>query len=193
MQSLSPYTNESQWHYRRASGTAVSIRRATLTDAATITDMGNRLIPAAHDGALPAVDMNLYLRQSFNLCQVRAELRQPTTRFFLAETEQGTAGMVKINQAMSPVAGLGRQPVELSRLYLNPGWIGKGVGSILMQYALSQAAKAKHDICWLMVWTGNRRALAFYQRWNFRIAQTLNHPVGQSTLPAHVMIRRIDS
>lgn len=155
--------------------------------------MGNRLIPAAHGNALLAADMNLYLQQSFSLVQVENELYQPATRYFLAEIKQRAAGMVKINPSFPPLPGLGQRPIELSRLYLNPNWIGKGVGAALMKHALSQAAQANHDLCWLLVWTGNQRALAFYKHWNFTLASTMNYPVGQSQLPAHIMIHKIKS
>ncbi|MCA9944452.1 MAG: GNAT family N-acetyltransferase [Anaerolineales bacterium] len=189
MYSFSASATKAHWPHLRVQQTAVSIRHATLADAHTIIEMGIRLIPAAHTGALPAADMDIYLQKSFSLAQVQAELCQPVPRFFLAEVGQRIAGMVKLHPTAAPLPGLGQRPLELSRLYLNPDWIGKGVGSALMQHALRQAAQ--HDICWLMVWTGNQRALAFYRRWQFTIAGTVTYAVGQSSLPAHIMIHKI--
>jgi len=171
--------------------TAVSIRRATLADVTTITEMGLRLVSAAHYNALPATDMSYYLRQAFSLAQVKTDLDQSTTHFFLAESKRRIAGMMKLSLNAPPLPDLSQRPLELSRLYLNQNWIGKGVGSALMQYALLQAAQGKHDICWLMVWTGNHHAQDFYRRWGFTIANRLDYPVGQSFLPAYLMIHRI--
>lgn len=171
--------------------TAVSIRRATTADAQIIAEMGHRLVAAAHAGALPTMDMNRYLRQAFNLPQVKDEMRQPGSSFFLAEENRNVGGMVKISAGFPPVAGLGQRPVELSRLYLNPNWIGKGVGTALVQHVLSQAKNTGHDICWLMVWTGNHRAIKFYRRWQFAIADKINYPIGHSILPAYLMLRTI--
>ena len=171
--------------------TAVSIRSATAADAHIIAEMGHRLVAAAHANALPATDMNRYLNRAFNVFQVKDELRQPDNCFYLAEENQNVAGMVKISAGFPPVAGLGQRPVELSRLYLNPNWIGKGVGTALVQHVLSQAKSTGHDICWLMVWTGNHRAIKFYRRWRFAIADKINFPTGHSNLPAYLMLRTI--
>jgi GNAT superfamily N-acetyltransferase len=195
MQAQFIHTHNTSHNRFQTGKTAVSIRRATATiaDAVTIADMGTRLLPAAHRGALPAADMNQYLYKSFQLAAVRAELKKPTTHFWLAEHGQATVGMLKMNPAQPPIAGLGKRPVELSRLYLEKDWIGKGVGSALMEYGQTWAAQGKHDICWLMVWTGNQKALAFYRRWGFEVAGTMNYQVGQSTLPAYVMISNLEN
>ena len=194
MQGLPIYnTSGLSWPQIQAKSTAVSIRRATIADAATIADMGRRLLPVAHADALPATDMNLYVGQSFNLAQIRSELSDLTARFWLAENSRAAAGMIKMAPAPLPTAGPGQWPVELSRLYLKPNWIGKGVGSALMQQALTQAADAGHDVCWLMVWAGNGRALDFYRRWGFIVTDTVNYPVGHSQLAAYVMTYQLKS
>ncbi len=187
MQSIRVDTSVADWPQMQTKKTAVSIRRATHADAATIAEMGSRLLPVAHPGALPPADMNLYLNQSFNVNQITQELRDPAARFLLAEFGRRAAGMVKISPATPPVAGLGRRPVELSRLYLNPGWIGKGVGSALMRHALTAAAGAGYDVCWLSVWTKNDRAQAFYRRWGFARCDTVHYPIGRSEIAMLVM------
>ena len=167
---------------------AVTIRRATTADASTVANMGRRLLPAAHQGALPPADLNLYVQKSFTLAYVAKELQHPNVNFWLAEIGREAAGMVKMEPALMPGTGWCENPIELSRLYLESQWIGQGVGSTLMRHALKQAAQAGHDICWLMVWSKNYRAIDFYRRVGFNLADTLHYPVGQSFLPAHIMV-----
>ncbi|WP_420645004.1 GNAT family N-acetyltransferase [Candidatus Leptofilum sp.] len=171
--------------------TAVSIRPATQADAATIATMGYHLVAAAHKGALPSADMNLYLHQAFSFTQINNELAQQDGRFYLAETPQEVVGMVKLNPGSPTNINFGDAPVELSRLYLKQAWIGQGVGTALMQHALAQAIQNQHDVCWLMVWAGNQSALAFYKRWHFTIADSVRYPVGRSSLPAYLMVHRL--
>lgn len=179
---------------RPAQSTAVhhaptTIRRATIADVKTISDMGRRLLPAAHAGAFPAGDLNLYLRQAFEPDRVRSEICDPAACFWLARRGERVAGMVKMRAAHSPLDGLGNRPVELSRLYLETRFIGRGVGSALMEHALATAAAEGHDLCWLLVWTGNERAERFYQRWNFRVVEQRRYPVGRTRLPVYLMAR----
>lgn len=169
---------------------AYSIRRATLADADRIADMGIRLLPAAHARALPATDMLRYVNQSFNTAALLTELSTPSTHFWLAESGQTVTGMLKVNPAPLPITGWGKRPLELSRLYVEFDWIGKGAGAALMQYALDWAAHARYDVCWLMVWTENQRAVAFYRRWGFDTAGIVNYPIGQSQLQAYIMTYR---
>lgn len=181
-------------HYRtwvNRGQTAVSIRPATQTDAPTIAAMGYHLVAAAHKGALPAADLNLYLHQAFNLAQINKELAQQNGRFYLAETAQDIVGMVKLSPGSPETFDFGENPIELSRLYLKQAWIGQGIGAALMQHAVAQAAQNHHDICWLMVWAGNQQALAFYKQWRFTIASKIHYPVGRSSLPAYLMIHKL--
>ncbi|MCA9953491.1 MAG: GNAT family N-acetyltransferase [Ardenticatenaceae bacterium] len=173
--------------------TAVSIRQATQADAPSIAKMGYQLVAAAHKGALPAADLNLYLHQAFNLAQVNQELAQLDGRFYLAEVAQAVVGMVKLSPGSPAEAQFGENPIELSRLYLKQVWIGRGVGQALMQHALLEAAKNQHDFCWLMVWAGNRRAIDFYRRWQFTIADRIHYPIGRTSLPAYLMIRSVEA
>lgn len=187
MQTVFAASAQTNFTQIRIGKAAVAIRRATLTDADKIADMGIRLLPAAHVGALPATDMNRYVTHSFKAETLLTDLSAPSTHFWLAESGQTISGMLKVNPAPLPIAGWGKRPLELSRLYVEFDWIGKGIGAALMRHTLEWAARARYDVCWLMVWTGNRKALAFYRRWGFNVAGTVNYLVGQSQLPAHIM------
>ena len=138
---------------------------------------------------MPAADLNLYVRCSFNLAQVTAELNKPQTHILLAEYGQQVAGMVKISPNPSPIPGLGQRPVELSRLYLNPHWIGKGVGAALTQQGLALAGRLGYDLCWLAVWTKNRRAQAFYRDFGFSTVGSIAYTAGQSQIDMYIMVQ----
>ena len=168
---------------------AVSIRRATIADVLIVAELGSRLLPRAHRGAMPAADLNLYVRRSFSLAQVTAELNDPKTHILLAEHGQQVAGMVKISPNPAPVPGAEQRPSELSRLYLNPQWIGRGVGAALIQKALKLATASGYDLCWLVVWTQNHRAQAFYRNFGFSLVDHTAYTVGQSQITMCIMAR----
>lgn len=169
----------------------LTIRKATPADAFLISDMGRRLLPAAHLGATPGQEIEAYVRQFLDIGAVTQEIQAPSTRFWLAQSHGQVGGMVKMSHASIPGGIDAERPVELSRLYLEKFWIGHGVGSRLMQHALKQAAKDGYAVCWLTVWTGNGRALDFYRRWGFQIAQTTSYALATAELPIFIMVRSL--
>ena len=62
-----------------------------------------------------------------------------------------------------------RNPIELSRIYVCKGFIGKAVGRALMQTAIDFAKERGKDCLWLIVWKENKKALRFYQSFQFEI------------------------
>jgi len=55
---------------------------------------------------------------------------------------------------------------EVRRLYVDSFFIGRGIGSALIEYA-----KEAFDVKWLWALEKNRRAIGFYQRHGFRLTQ----------------------
>ena len=70
-------------------------------------------------------------------------------------------------------------------------WQGKGVGSALMRACIDKAESGGHDSVWLGVWQSNSRAVAFYQKWGFRIVGVQTFAVGDDVQPDHIMEREI--
>ena len=164
-----------------------AVRPAMPGDESTIIELGKTLLPAAHIGSLATDDMNIFVDNTFNYPRISQELTDPNVRYGLVEDGRSPIGMVKMSRGLPPAANLGRRPVELSRLYVQPKWIGKGAGSRLMQWTLNQMAMQGFDICWLLVWTGNVNAQNFYQRWGFSIADTVTLSIGQSQVQMNLM------
>lgn len=170
---------------------ATIVRRAHASDAAAIYDLGRRQIIATHQKELSTADMEVYLDESFNKDQIAAELISPNIQYWLIQNESEIAGMIRISNASSPVTGQRRRALEISRLYLEPHWIGKSVGFVLMRHVLRLAGDYQYDVCWLLVWAGNIQAEKFYARWGFTTAESIQYRISNSNLLAHIMVRNI--
>jgi len=145
------------------------IRTATPADAEPLAALAERTFrdPFAADNSTD--DMQAYVRDSFSLDRVRAELADEANTFLLAfvdGAEQPT-GYAKLRTGTTDPRVNGPDPVELERLYVDRSVIGHGVGAALMRASLGAARSAGQRTLWLGVWQRNTRAISFYERCGF--------------------------
>ena len=146
----------------------VLIRRATPGDASLLAELGARTFSETFAADNAPEDMAAYVTSSFNPDRQAAELSDPASTFFIAEVGGVAAGYAKLHGG-GPAAGVkGAKPIELVRLYVSREWLGRGVGETLMRACVDEARRSGHRTIWLGVWERNKRAQAFYRKWNFR-------------------------
>lgn len=154
-------------HMKQTSDTV--IRRASIADAALLAELGARTFVETFAADNRPEDMTAYLASSFGLKQQAAELADPRSLFLIAEINGTGAGYARMHGGANPPSGVTKnQPIELVRLYVSQDWIGRGIGALLMQGCLIEAAQKGYSTIWLGVWEHNLRARAFYRKWNFQ-------------------------
>ena len=148
----------------------IKIRKATPADAKPLTDLAYTTFwdAFAHHPKNAPEDLNHYMRQAFNLEQIKAELANDNSVFLIAEIESKPAGYAKLIVESTEEGITAERPVELSRLYSHQEYLGKGVGQNLMDACFEYANTHGHDVMWLGVWEYNPRAQAFYTKNGFR-------------------------
>ena len=148
------------------------IRRAALSDARLLTELGARTFAETFAADNKPEDMTAYLAASFSPEQQTAELSDPLSIFLIAEIDGSPAGYSML-RASEPPNGISREkPIELVRLYVSQEWHGRGVGAALMQACIDEAREMDYRTLWLGVWEHNGRAQGFYRKWKF-------HEVGE--------------
>ena len=144
------------------------IRRAGVDDAALLAELGARTFIETFSADNRPEDMAAYLAAAFGPEQQVAELTDPHSIFLIAEVDGVAAGYAKLDPGRTPESVTGARPIELVRLYVSKAWLGRGVGAALMRDCLDEAKRAGYQTLWLGVWERNKRARAFYRKWNFR-------------------------
>ena len=146
----------------------LTIRRANPEDAGLLAELGARTFSETFAADNSPEDLAAYVAASFNPARQTAELNDPAITFFVAEVGGLAAGYAQLH-AGEPAEGVeGPKPVELVRLYVSGGWLGRGVGEALMRACVDGACQAGHETIWLGVWERNGRAQAFYRKRDFR-------------------------
>jgi ribosomal protein S18 acetylase RimI-like enzyme len=169
-----------------------AIRNASIEDAALLASLGREAFLRTFGDQNTPEDMALYLNASFGEAIQSAEIRQPGSLFLIAEIEGQPAGYARLLSGSMDTCIKGRQVIELVRLYAMERWIGKGIGSALMQACLEEGRQQGHDVIWLGVWEKNQRAIAFYQRWGFEVVGTHVFMLGEDIQTDFIMQRNLE-
>jgi diamine N-acetyltransferase len=149
----------------------IQIRQGTLEDAKLLTDLSYTTFwdAFAHHPKNAPDDLAHYMRQSFNIEQITAELASPNAIFLIASIEDKPAGYAKLIRDSIEPGITAERPIELARLYSQQEYVGKGVGQNLMDACFERARTEGRDVMWLGVWEFNPRAQRFYEKNGFQI------------------------
>jgi ribosomal protein S18 acetylase RimI-like enzyme len=144
----------------------VAVRAGTPADAPAIAQIGAKAFRETYREGLCPEDIDRYITSTYNIENMASELLDTKKLFLVAYAGEQVGGFVRLRPE-SPAGLDDESTVELSRLYLDESWIGRGVGSALVKEALQRSADSDYKTCWLLVWDKNERAVAFYEKWGF--------------------------
>jgi len=170
---------------------AITTRHATPDDAALLAELGASTFTETFAAVNDPADFGLYMSQAFGEVIQRAELEDPDVTVFLAERSGEAVGYVMLREGPAPEIVRGFDVLQIVRLYARQSAIGSGVGAVLMQRAIHEAAARGKEALWLGVWEKNVRAIEFYRRHEFFEAGTQPFLLGTDQQDDVVMVRRI--
>jgi diamine N-acetyltransferase len=167
------------------------IRHATEADAELIACIGARMFEESFGALNHPEDMAQYLTANFSEAIIQTDIADPCTTYLIAFRGDAPVGYAKLAVTPLPDCIRGPKPIELARIYLNRGAIGKGWGSKLMGVCIEEAVKAKHATIWLGVWKKNPHAVRFYKKWGFTVVGHHEFVVGTDIQNDFVMAKSI--
>lgn len=133
--------------------------------------------------------MDKFLAMQFTKEQLIAEVGVEGNSFFIAYHHDIPAGYLFLKNRSH--ASFGNTPaIEISRLYADKAFIGKGVGKALMTTAIDFAQTACHSIVWLGVWEHNLRAIKFYTSFGFEKFDEHDFVLGDDVQRDWLMFRK---
>ena len=132
-----------------------SISIETFTDA-----FGDKNHQADFDG---------YLQKAFDANQLRNELETPDSYFYFLKNTDEPVGYLKLNTKKAQSDQVLDNAMEVERIYLKRHVQGKGLGTLLLNFAMQEAKNKGLMAIWLGVWEENNKAIAFYKRHGFEV------------------------
>lgn len=162
----------------------MTLRPATLQDAAAIADLGRRAFIAKFGHLYSAANLALFLDDTHSPAKVLKELADPAMKIAVIVEEAGIASFCKIVRSSGlPAHTPAIRPMELKQLYTDPELIGRGHGARLMDWALAQARAWGADEMQLSVYADNPEAQRFYRRYGMDKVADITFTVGDHVDP----------
>lgn len=170
----------------------MTLRLATLNDAAAIADLGRRAFVVKFGHLYSAENLARFLDDAHAEAKVRKELADPGMKVAVIEQDGALASFCKIVRASGlPPHTAAQAPMELKQLYTDPDLIGRGAGARLMDWALEQARGWGADEMQLSVYADNPQAQAFYRRFGLEKVADIEFWVGDHCDPEFMFARAI--
>ena len=179
---------------------AVTLRRATETDAEALALVGAATFLEAFTWMLPGADIVAHCKQQHTAEAYRSYLVRPETRIILAEAVPGGApvGYAMLTAPELPTFAVRPTDIELKRIYGFTRFRSSAVqvmafshataqiesipglrtGQALMDAAVEEARAMYRDRLLLGTHAGNLRAIAFYRKNGFEEVGTRTFQVG---------------
>jgi diamine N-acetyltransferase len=146
---------------------AINIRPCAINDLYKLQSIG----PDTYDETFRMMNspetMDKYLQEAFSLKKLSKELRSKYCKFYFMYLDNELVGYLKINDAPAQSDINDPESIEVERIYVRKKHKGKGLGKVLMDYALQQAKEKKKYFVWLGVWEKNKDAISFYKKMGF--------------------------
>lgn len=169
-----PAGTKNQW----ATPPDMAIREADRQDADLLVELGKRAFYEAFAGQTAPADMSLYLRATFPIEVIKAQLAAKNSLFLILESSAEAAGYAYLSATRPPGCIQDPKAIQLIRFYLLRKYYGRGAGNSLMQACLDKSRARGYRSIWLSSWELNERANAFYKRWQFKVVGGQNFVVG---------------
>ena len=146
----------------------IDYRTPTAADAVPLAELGRSSFVDAFGHLYSADDLNQFLREEKSASVMAEQLADPRLLFRVAEKDGHMVGFCKLGLDCKFDVDLGgRKAMELGNLYMRGSATGGGVGSAMMDWAITEAEARQYDMIVLSVWQGNHAGHRFYRRHGF--------------------------
>jgi GNAT superfamily N-acetyltransferase len=156
----------------------ISIQIASEFDAPRLAELAENTFRCAFTHLNDRDNIEKYVEQSFTEGQIKFEIRDSRSIFFIARIGDIWTGYAKLHQGTPPECVTPLPAVELARLYSMQAYLGCGIGSMLIEACIKYARRKGFQSIWLGSWKENSRANAFYTKMRFDIAGTTTFVLG---------------
>lgn len=170
----------------------VTVDRAGLWDAETLSDVAAATFPLACPPDLASEDIETYIDEVLSDERFGDYLNDPNRTVLKAVAEAQIVGyaMLVAGGPDDPAVARVIEPrpvLEISKMYVLPGHHGTGVSTALMAAALDHARRDGCAGAWLAVNQQNSRAQRFYTKLGFRTVGTRTLTVGSTVCDDYLM------
>lgn len=132
-------------------------------------------------------DMEDYLKENFSYNQVKSEIENDASKFYIVENNDEVVAYAKFNFDKAQTEEGHENTLEVQRIYVLKDYKGNRIGKNLMQKAIEIARENNLDYVWLGVWEHNINAIKFYEKLGFEKFDTHIFKLGNDEQTDYLM------
>jgi GNAT superfamily N-acetyltransferase len=167
------------------------IQLAEPPNASSLAKIAEKTFRDAFAQFINKEDFESYVARSFTENQIRSELLDIASTFFIAKLKDKWVGYAKLYQSRPPDCVKQLPAIELARLYSMQQYLGCGIGAALLEACLNYARSRAFKSIWLGSWKENHRGNAFYAKMQFEIFGTKTFALGSDIQEDYIFARPI--
>jgi ribosomal protein S18 acetylase RimI-like enzyme len=145
----------------------IAIRELSRQDIPQLRDLAIRIYRDTFSHQNSAENMEAFLRKDYSLDNFQREFNESGSQYFFACDDDEPVGYLRLRYNTEAEEHLGKNTIELHRIYVDAKYQGQRVGHKLMEFAIEKAKESGVDWLWLGVWEHNPKAQRFYERYGF--------------------------
>ena len=145
----------------------IDIHKASISDINELQKISRDTFLETFAHSTSEENMRHYLENNFSKEQLSKEIEHEPSKFYFATLENAVIGYLKINYSGAQTELNDKKSLEVERIYIGKEYYGKGIGQLLLNFALQIAKQQQMDYVWLGVWEENHRAIQFYLKNGF--------------------------
>lgn len=149
-----------------------------LSDLECLTNISRQTFIDAFEKDNNPEDFKSYVDAAFNLEEIRKELLDENSEFYLIYQDDNLVAYFKLCEFEAQAENMGKTAIELSRIYVLQDFQGQTLGKQILQYIINIAKSKRKTTLWLGVWQKNFKAVRFYERHGFEIFNTHSFYIG---------------
>ncbi|MDU0201045.1 GNAT family N-acetyltransferase [Paenibacillus sp. MAH-36] len=143
------------------------IKRCTFEELGLLQEISIETFTETFKDQNSIDNMRDYLDKAFNLKQLEKELSNIYSEFYVIYSNEEVAGYLKVNILDAQTELMGKDALEIERIYIRKHFHKQGLGKYLLNKAIEIARLRNKEKIWLGVWEQNENAIAFYQKMDF--------------------------
>lgn len=141
-------------------------RKVTLDDQQILFDLMKRIYPIAYEHFWND-DGSWYVNGLYNKENLKKELSEENTLYFLVYFQNQLIGIIRIVYDLDQEYNPNSSYIKLHRLYLDPLFHNKGLGSKIMTWLIDHSKRLGYSYLWLEAMEKKPQALYFYKNLGF--------------------------
>jgi ribosomal protein S18 acetylase RimI-like enzyme len=170
---------------------SINIVQVRPADLSNLVMISRKVFHNAFDHLNTPENMKEYMDRAFNKEQLLSEIENPYSEFYFISVDDDIAGYLKINQGPAQSDIRDQESLEIERIYVYQDIQSKGLGTLLMDKAITRARELGLTYIWLGVWEKNPNAIRFYERHGFHVFGKHSFKMGDDLQTDLLMKREI--